>query len=202
MFTLDKLPYDYNALLPVIDQKTMEIHHDKHHATYIENLNKALVNFPDLQEKSIEDLLANLDSLPSGCQIAVRNHGGGHFNHNLFWDSLTPEKGQEPQGELLTSINNTFGSLADFKTQFETAGLARFGSGWVWLVIDKDKKLSIMSTPNQDNPVSIGQQPLLGVDIWEHAYYLSYQNRRAQYLTNIWDIINFREVEKRFLLCA
>lgn len=199
MFQLEPLPYDYNALEPFIDGKTMRIHHDKHHAAYIDNLNKALTDFPDLNSQSIESLIKNLETLPEKCKTAVRNHGGGHLNHTFFWNILTPNHGQKPEGELHTALIKTFGSLDDFHAQFETTGLTRFGSGWAWLVVNSKKTLEIISTANQDNPSTAGSMPILGIDVWEHAYYLKYQNKRADYLKQIWNVINFRHVEENFL---
>ena len=199
MFQLEPLPYNYNALDPFIDEETMRIHHDKHHAAYIDNLNKALSDFPDLNSQSIESLIKNLDTLPEKCKTAVRNHGGGHLNHTFFWNILTPNHGQKPEGELHVALIKTFGSLDDFYTQFESAGLTRFGSGWVWLVVNTQKGLEIVSTANQDNPLSEEKTPILGVDVWEHAYYLKYQNKRAEYLKQIWNVINYRQIEENFL---
>ena len=175
----------------------MEIHHDKHHGTYVTNLNNALANSADLQSKSIEDLVKNLSSLPDAVRTAVRNNGGGHLNHSVFWTQLKPG-GSQPGGTLLQALDSTFGSLDSFKDAFSKAGLGRFGSGWAWLVIDGSGKLAITSTANQDNPLTDGQTPLLGVDVWEHAYYLHYQNRRADYLKAIWNVINWDDVAYRF----
>ncbi len=199
MFQLDPLPYDYNSLEPFIDEETMRIHHDKHHSAYIDNLNKALTNFPELHDQSIEALIAKVSTLPDECQTAVTNHGGGHLNHTFFWNILTPERNQKPEGQFGQALDRVFGSYDKFKELFEQAGISRFGSGWVWLVIDKTKDLNIISTPNQDSPISNGLIPVFGVDVWEHAYYLKYQNKRAEYLKNIWNVVNFRSVEEHFL---
>jgi Fe-Mn family superoxide dismutase len=200
-FELAHLPYAFNALEPHIDAKTMEIHHDKHHGTYVTNLNTALANHADLQGKSIEDLVKNLSSLPDAVRTAVRNNGGGHLNHSVFWQQLTPG-GTQPSGKLLDALNSTFGSLDSLKDQFNKAGLGRFGSGWAWLVVDGSGKLAIVSTANQDNPITDGHHPILGVDVWEHAYYLHYQNRRADYLKAIWNVINWNDVAVRFAAAA
>ncbi|MCL4507455.1 MAG: superoxide dismutase [Chloroflexi bacterium] len=196
-FEMAPLPYAFGALEPYIDARTMEIHHDKHHGTYVANLNTALANHPDLQSKSIEDLIKNLSTVPEAIRTAVRNNGGGHLNHSRFWLQLVPG-GSQPSGALLDALNSTFGSLANFQEQFNKAGLGRFGSGWAWLVVDGSGKLAITSTANQDNPLSDGLKPLLGVDVWEHAYYLNYQNRRADYLKAIWNVINWADVVKQF----
>ncbi|MCL5998569.1 MAG: superoxide dismutase [Chloroflexi bacterium] len=195
---LPPLPYPFDALEPHIDARTMEIHHDKHHGTYVTNLNNALANHPDLQSKSAEELIKNLNAVPEAIRTAVRNNGGGHVNHSMFWKQLKPGGGSQPGGALLQSINTTFGSLDTFKEQFNKAGLGRFGSGWAWLVVDNSGKLSITSTPNQDNPISEGLTPLLGCDVWEHAYYLKYQNRRADYLGAFWNVVNWDDVATRF----
>ena len=195
-FTLDPLPYAHNALEPHIDTKTMEIHHGKHHQAYVDNLNKAINGTPN-ENKSLEELVAAAGSISP----AVRNNGGGHWNHRFFWDSLSATGGGEPTGNLATAINSAFGSFDEFKTKFVAAGIARFGSGWVWL-IKKDGKLDISSTPNQDNPLmdvaEIKGTPILGVDVWEHAYYLKYQNKRPDYLAAIWNVINWTKVAERF----
>ncbi|OGK16495.1 superoxide dismutase [Candidatus Roizmanbacteria bacterium RIFCSPHIGHO2_01_FULL_39_12b] len=198
MFTLTPLPYQYNALEPFIDGETMMFHHNKHHAVYIDNLNKALERYPEWQEKTIEEIIKNLNSIPENIRPAVANNGGGHLNHTFFWDIMTPVKGQKPEGELLETLISTFGSVEEFMTQFENAGLTRFGSGWAWLVVEESKSLKIISTANQDSPLSLGMTPILGVDVWEHAYYLKYQNRRVEYLKNFWNIVNFKQVEENF----
>ncbi len=197
-FELPALPYATNALEPHIDARTMEIHHGKHHNTYITNLNKALENYPELQSKSIEELISNLDAIPEAIRTAVRNNGGGHANHTLFWQIMGPGKGGEPSGELGAAIQSTFGDFASFKEKFAAAGTGRFGSGWAWLVADKGGALSITSTPNQDTPVMEGKTPILGLDVWEHAYYLNYQNRRPDYIGAWWNVVNWDEVAKRY----
>jgi superoxide dismutase, Fe-Mn family len=189
-FTVPPLPYSFDALEPHIDAKTMEIHHDKHHAAYVNNLNKALESHPDLQSKSLEDLLSNLDAIPENIRNAVRNNAGGHWNHSLFWTQMKKGGGGEPKGDLASAIASTFGSFADFKTKFAAAGVARFGSGWAWLVV-KDGKLAIDSTPNQDTPISLKAKAVLGLDVWEHAYYLNYQNRRPDYIAAWWNVVNW-----------
>jgi Fe-Mn family superoxide dismutase len=197
-FELPALPYDYSVLEPHIDEQTMRIHHDKHHAAYVTNLNKALEGAADWQSKSIEDILKNLNSVPENIRTAVRNNGGGHYNHSMFWQIMGPHMGGEPSGELGDAIKSTFGSFATLKENLNTAGVGRFGSGWAWLVFDKNGKLAIISTPNQDNPLSDGLKPIMGVDVWEHAYYLKYQNRRADYLAAWWNVVNWTEVAARF----
>jgi Fe-Mn family superoxide dismutase len=197
-FELPPLPYAFNALEPHIDARTMEIHHDKHHAAYTTNLNNALKDYPDLQSKSIEQLLQSLDSVPEAIRPAVRNNGGGFANHNLFWQVMGPGKGGEPTGDLAAAINSAFGSFADFKTKFAAAGATRFGSGWAWLTVEKGGAVSVSSTPNQDTPVMEGKNPILGLDVWEHAYYLNYQNRRPDYITAWWNVVNWDEVAKRY----
>jgi len=190
-FTLAPLSYTNNALEPHIDARTMEIHHDKHHNAYVTNLNKALEAHPDLQAMSIEDLLAGLDTLPEGIRNAVRNNGGGHWNHTFFWNVMTPGGSNVPTGELAAAIDRDFGSFQAFKDQFKAAAGARFGSGWVWLVVSTAGALSIESTPNQDNPHMAGKTAILGVDVWEHAYYLNYQNRRPDYVEAWWNVVNW-----------
>jgi Fe-Mn family superoxide dismutase len=197
-FELPPLPYAFNALEPHIDARTMEIHHDKHHAAYTTNLNNALKDYPDLQSKSIEQLLQSLDSVPEAIRPAVRNNGGGFANHNFFWQIMGPGKGGEPTGDLAAAINSAFGSFADFKTKFAAAGVGRFGSGWAWLTVDKGGAVSISSTPNQDTPVMEGKNPILGLDVWEHAYYLNYQNRRPDYIAAWWNVVNWDEVAKHY----
>jgi superoxide dismutase, Fe-Mn family len=196
-FTLPDLPYKNDALEPHIDAKTMEIHHDKHHGTYVTRLNQALESKGDLASKSLEDLLRNLDAVPNDIRMAVRNHGGGHYNHSLFWKVLSPSGGK-PSGALAEAVNKAFGSFDAFKTQFNDAATNRFGSGWAWLSIDKSRKLVISSTANQDNPLMEGMTPILGLDVWEHAYYLKYQNRRPEYIAAFWNIINWSQVEESF----
>ncbi|MBI1280224.1 MAG: superoxide dismutase [Anaerolineaceae bacterium] len=197
-FELPALPYATNALEPHIDARTMEIHHGKHHNAYVTNLNKALEAYPDLQSKSIEQLLTSLDSIPEAIRGAVRNNGGGHYNHSMFWQIMGPGKGGEPTGDLAAAINSAFGSFAAFKEKFAAAGASRFGSGWAWLLADKGGALSITSTANQDNPISEGKTAILGVDVWEHAYYLNYQNRRPDYIAAWWNVVNWDEVAKRY----
>jgi len=197
-YTLPPLPYDFGALEPHIDAKTMEIHHGKHHQAYINNLNAALKDHPDHQGKPIEQLIAGLDALPEGIRTAVRNNGGGHANHSLFWQIMKPQGGGEPTGTLAQAITGELGGFAAFKEAFAKAATTRFGSGWAWLVAGKDGKLAITSTPNQDSPIMEGMTPLLGLDVWEHAYYLNYQNRRPDYITAWWNTINWEEVGRRY----
>jgi len=189
-FELPPLQYAFDALEPHIDAKTMEIHHDKHHGTYVTNLNKA-VEGTDLEQQSAEDLVRNLNQVPEDKRTAVRNNGGGHVNHTFFWELLTPGGSSEPTGALAQAINDTFGGVDAFKQQLEAAGAGRFGSGWAWLVLDGSGNLQIVSTPNQDSPLTDGQTPVVGVDVWEHAYYLTYQNRRADYLKAFWNVVNW-----------
>ncbi len=195
-FTLPPLPYAYNALEPYIDEETMRIHHTKHHQAYIDNLNKALEGSA-FAGKSIEEIIKSLDSLPENIRTAVRNNGGGHFNHSIFWAIMGPGGKGQPEGDLAQKIDQDFGSFDAFKEAFETAGKTQFGSGWAWLVL-KDGKLSVEKTANQDNPLTKGQIPLMGADVWEHAYYLKYQNRRPEYLKNWWHTVNWDEVARRF----
>ena len=197
-FTLPPLPYAYDALEPHIDKETMTIHHDKHHAAYVNNLNAALEGKADLASKSVEELVADLNAIPEDIRAAVRNNGGGHLNHTLFWEIMTPGGAKEPAGELADAINSAFGSFEDFKKKFNEAGTKRFGSGWAWLVKTKEGKLDIVSTANQDNPLSDGHQPIFGNDVWEHAYYLKYQNRRPDYLAAWWNVVNFDKVAEQF----
>ena len=199
-FTLPDLPYAFNALEPYIDKTTMEIHHGKHHGAYVTNVNKALESAPQLANKSVEELLAsNLAIIPESIRTAVRNNGGGHINHSMFWQIMGPNAGGQPSGKLAEAIKGTFGSFDTFKEKLTAAGMGRFGSGWAWLVKDQSGKLDIYSTANQDNPIMEGKSPIMGVDVWEHAYYLKYQNRRAEYLAAWWNVVNWKEVEKRFL---
>jgi Fe-Mn family superoxide dismutase len=197
-FTLPPLGYDYGALEPHIDARTMEIHHTKHHQTYVTNLNAAVEKTPELQGKSLDWLLQNLAAVPEGVRNAVRNNGGGHWNHSFFWQIIGPKAGGDPTGSVANAITSSFGDYAKLKEQVNAAGLARFGSGWAWVVADKGGKLSIESTPNQDTPFSEKKTAILGVDVWEHAYYLKYQNRRADYLAAWWNVVNWAEVNKRF----
>lgn len=196
MFTLSKLPYAYGALEPYIDEATMTIHHSKHHQAYIDNLNKALEG-TEFASWSIEDIIKNLDQIPEEKRGAVRNNGGGHYNHDLFWAMLTPNGKGKPSGKLAQAIEETFGSFESFQAKFEDAGKTQFGSGWAWLVLEHGK-LAVSKTPNQDSPLSYGKQVLLGADVWEHAYYLKYQNRRPEYLKNFWQVVNWDYVEKRY----
>ena len=197
-FTLPPLPYAYNALEPHIDEQTMRIHHDKHHAAYVNNLNAALEGHAELQQKSLEDLLRGIGAVPEAIRTAVRNNAGGHHNHTLFWELMQPGGAPEPSGALGDAINKTFGGLAQFKEQFTKACLGRFGSGWGWLVRDASGKLAIESSANQDSPVMDGKMPVLGCDVWEHAYYLKYQNRRPDYVTAWWNVVNWTEAGRRF----
>ena len=196
MHQLPALPYAFNALEPHIDARTMEIHHDKHHATYIANLNKALEAHADLQGKSVDDLLRGLASLPESIRGAVRNNGGGHANHTMFWEIMGPQGGQ-PSGALAAAIDSAFGGLTGLQEKVNAAAVGQFGSGWGWLVLS-DGKLEVIARPNQDSPLSEGKTPLLGVDVWEHAYYLNYQNRRADYLKAWWNVVNWAAVATRF----
>ena len=195
---LPPLPYPKDALEPTIDAKTMEIHHDKHHQAYVTNLNNAIKGNAELEGKSAEDLIKNLSAVPEAIRGAVRNNAGGHVNHTMFWTIMTPGGSKTPTGKLADEINSTFGSFEEFKTKFEDAGVKRFGSGWAWLVRDGGGKLQILSTPNQDNPLMDGHTPILGNDVWEHAYYLNYQNRRPDYLKAWWNVVNWDEVAKRY----
>lgn len=197
-FELPPLPYKFNALEPSIDAMTVEIHYTKHHATYLKNLNDALAKHTELPEQTIEHILTSLDKFPEDIRTAVRNNAGGYYNHMIYWEIMGPNKGGEPRGNLASAISHTFGNFANFKTEIEKAGLVRFGSGWAWLSRKKDGGLVVHSTPNQDTPLADGLFPIIGVDVWEHAYYLKYQNRRAEYLTNWWNVVNWDEAEKRF----
>jgi Fe-Mn family superoxide dismutase len=197
-FSLPPLPYPADALEPHIDKTTMEIHHGKHHGTYVTNLNKALESAPDLQNKSIEELLANnLAAVPEAIKTAVRNNGGGHANHSLFWNLLSPKGGGAPKGEVDSIITASFGSFDTFKEKFTAAATGRFGSGWAWLAKDANGKFEIVSTANQDSPLMEGKKPVLGLDVWEHAYYLKYQNRRPEYIAAWWNVVNWDEVNKQ-----
>ncbi len=198
-FTLPPLPYAYDALEPSIDKMTMEIHHTKHHQAYVTNLNKALESAPDLAGKSLEQLLANnLAAVPEAIRTAVRNNGGGHWNHTLFWEIMGPHKGGAPVGNLAKAINAKFGSFEAFKEKFNAAAISRFGSGWAWLLRTADGGVDIVSSPNQDNPLMEGKYAVIGLDVWEHAYYLKYQNRRPEYVTNWWNVVNWDKAEERF----
>ncbi|MFA5126792.1 MAG: superoxide dismutase [Patescibacteria group bacterium] len=198
-FITPELPYGYNALEPYIDEATMRVHHDKHHATYTTNLNKALEKYPDFFDKTIEDILSNLNLIPEDIRLTVKNHGGGHLHHNILWQIMGPaDENTHPKDELLATINKHFGSLDKFKEEFNNAASTVFGSGWAWLSLN-DNKLIIEKTANQDSPYSLGHTPLLGIDVWEHAYYLKYQNRRAEYIQNFWSVINWSVVAKKFM---
>lgn len=195
---LPPLPYSNNALEPYIDEQTMMIHHDRHHNTYVTNLNAALESAPELQNKSVEDLIADLNSVPESIRTQVRNNGGGHANHSLFWEVLGPNGGGEPKGALADAIKNELGGFDKFKEDFAKAATTRFGSGWAWLTVDKSGKLGVSSTPNQDSPIMEGLTPILGLDVWEHAYYLKYQNKRPDYIGAFWNVVNWDEVSKRY----
>jgi Fe-Mn family superoxide dismutase len=192
------LPYPFDALEPHIDARTMEIHHDKHHSAYVSNLNKALEKHPELTSKSVEDLLRDLDSVPEDIRTAVRNNGGGHANHSLFWPIMSPEGGGEPDGDLAEAIAQAFGDFASFKEKLAGAGTGRFGSGWAWLSVERGGKVRVEDTANQDSPISQGRTPILGLDVWEHAYYLKYQNRRPDYIQAWWNVVNWEEVADRY----
>ncbi len=197
-FELPPLPYDYNALEPHIDEQTMRIHHDKHHAAYVAKLNGALADHPDLMAKSLEELLTNLVALPDSVRTAVRNNGGGVLNHSIFWENMGPGGGKEPNGLLAEDIRAAFGGFDEFKSKFETAAATQFGSGWAWLCVDRVGKLLIKSCANQDSPLTEGLKPILALDVWEHAYYLKYQNRRPEYISAFWNVVNWDDVAKRY----
>ncbi len=197
-FELPPLPYAYNALEPHIDEMTMRIHHDRHHGAYVTNANKALESAPDLQSKAIHQLLRDLNAVPENIRTAVRNNGGGHYNHTMFWDIMKPGGPNAPSSDLAAAINATFGSVDKLKEAINAAGAGRFGSGWAWMVLGKDGKLAVTSTANQDCPLMDGQTPILGVDVWEHAYYLKYQNKRPDYLAAWWNVVNWAEVGTRY----
>jgi Fe-Mn family superoxide dismutase len=196
-FELPQLPYAYDALEPHIDKETMNIHHTKHHNTYVTNLNNAIQGNAELESKSVEDIVANLDAVPEAIRTAVRNNGGGHANHSLFWQLLSPNGGGAPSGELADAITKKFGSFESFKEEFNKAATTRFGSGWAWLVVNNGE-LEVTSTANQDSPLSEGKTPVLALDVWEHAYYLKYQNRRPEYITSFWNVVNWDEASKRY----
>lgn len=196
-FELPQLPYAYDALEPHIDKETMNIHHTKHHNTYVTNLNNALEGNEELLSKTVEEVVANLDAVPEAARTAVRNNGGGHANHSLFWQVISPNGGGEPAGELAEAINSKFGGFEGFKEEFSKAATTRFGSGWAWLVVNNGE-LEVTSTPNQDSPLMEGKTPILGLDVWEHAYYLNYQNRRPEYIGAFWNVVNWEEVSKRY----
>ena len=195
-FELAPLPYAYNALEPFIDERTMQIHHDKHHQAYVTNLNAAIEKAPELASWSLTDLVVKLNQVPEGVRTAVRNHGGGHWNHDFFWNVMAPQGTAKASAKLTGAIDAAFGNLDTFKAEFEKAAMGRFGSGWAWLVVDNAGKLSIVSTANQDNPLTDGLKPVLGVDVWEHAYYLKYQNLRAEYLKQWWNVVNWDQASK------
>jgi len=195
---LPALPYEYNALEPHIDARTMEIHHSRHHQTYVNNLNAALSSHPELEGKSVEALIQDLSAIPEDIRTAVRNNGGGHANHSMFWLCMSPNGGGGPEGELSDAINSTFGSLDSFKEQFAKAATTRFGSGWAWLSLDGGGNLVVTSTPNQDSPITDGLKPILGLDVWEHAYYLNYQNKRPDYISAWWNIVNWEQVAANY----
>ncbi|WP_445490403.1 superoxide dismutase [Niallia sp. 03133] len=196
-FTLPQLPYAYDALEPHIDKETMNIHHTKHHNTYVTNLNNALAGNTELLSKTVEEVVSNLDAVPEAARTAVRNNGGGHANHSLFWEVISPEGGGEPTGDLASAIDSKFGSFENFKEEFSKAATTRFGSGWAWLAVNNGE-LEVTSTPNQDSPLMEGKTPILGLDVWEHAYYLNYQNRRPEYINAFFNVINWEEVSKRY----
>ena len=197
-YTLPPLAYPYNALEPHIDARTMEIHHSKHHQTYVNNINNAIKGRPELEKKSVEDLIADLNAVPEDIRTAVRNNGGGHANHTFFWTVIGPNAGGQPQGQVAAAINKAFGSFDAFKEKFAQAATTRFGSGWAWVCVTKDGKLEISATANQDSPLTEGKTPILVIDVWEHAYYLHYQNRRADYIAAFWNVVNWQAVAKHF----
>ncbi|MBI5151565.1 MAG: superoxide dismutase [Candidatus Pacebacteria bacterium] len=197
-FSLPTLPYAYEALEPYIDAQTMQIHHTKHHQAYIDKLNEAVAKHPELGDKTVEAFVSDLNAVPEDIRMAIRNHGGGHLNHTLFWESMGPGKGGEPSGELAAALTTTFSSMTTFKDLFAKEAAGRFGSGWAWLVMDSSKALSVYSTTNQDSPLMEGKTPLLGLDVWEHAYYLKYQNRRPEYVTNWWNVVDWQKVAERY----
>jgi superoxide dismutase, Fe-Mn family len=194
-YTLPPLPYDYNALEPTIDEQTMRLHHDKHHQAYIDNANKALAGTA-FDGRSVEDVLARINEVPENVRTSVRNNAGGHANHSLFWQLMAPDGGGEPSGDVASALAGGFGSIASFKEKFSAAAMGRFGSGWAWLVAAPDNSLEVISTPNQDSPLMDGRRPVLGLDVWEHAYYLKYQNRRAEYVQNWWNVVNWAKVSE------
>jgi superoxide dismutase, Fe-Mn family len=197
-YELPPLSYPFNALEPHIDAKTMEIHHDKHHQAYITNANNALKDHPDLAAKPVDELIANLSQVPESIRTVVRNNAGGHSNHSFFWKIMAPNAGGAPKGKLAEAITSTFGSVDAFKEKFQAAGASRFGSGWAWLVVNKEGKLEITSTANQDSPIMEGLKPVIGIDVWEHSYYLLYQNKRPDYLKAWWNVVNWDQAEKNF----
>ena len=197
-YEVPPLPYDYSALEPYIDTQTMQLHHDKHHAAYVNNLNAAIQSHAQFASLPVEQLIQRLNELPENIRTAVRNNGGGHANHSMFWRIMTPNGGGQPGGDLANAINSTFGSFDQFKAAFNDAGVKRFGSGWAWLILDQNGNLQVISTANQDSPLMEGNFPIMGNDVWEHAYYLKYQNRRPEYLNAWWNVVNWNEIEKRF----
>lgn len=197
-YKLPELNYAYDALEPQIDARTMEIHHTKHHQTYITNLNAALEKHPEIADEDLVKLISNINEVPEDIRVAVRNNGGGHLNHSMFWNIMSPEKGQTPEGSLKEAIDRDFGSVEAFKEKFDAAAKTRFGSGWAWLVVNADKKLEVISTANQDNPIMDGYTPILGLDVWEHAYYLNYQNRRPDYIKEWFEVVNWKQVQELF----
>lgn len=197
-FQLSPLPYAYDALEPYIDRETMQFHHDKHHAGYVRNLNAAVNKYPDLKDQDAETLIKNLNNLPADIQNTVRNNGGGHLNHQMFWEIMSPNGEKAPQGKIASAIDASFGSFDNFKDVFQKTGLSQFGSGWVWLVMDQNQQLQIISTANQDSPLLVGMYPIMGNDVWEHAYYLNYRNNRGEYLSQWWNIVNWAEIEQRY----
>lgn len=198
MFELPKLPYSYDALEPYLDAKTMEIHYSKHHAGYVVKLNEALAGFPELQKKTVRELVEELQNMPESVKSAVRNHGGGHFNHSLFWELMRPQGGGVPTGELSGAITATFGSFEKFQEEFTKAAAGVFGSGWAWLAMSNREGLKIIQTSNQENPISNGMKPVLAIDVWEHAYYLKYQNRRPDYIAAWWNVVNWDQANSNF----
>jgi Fe-Mn family superoxide dismutase len=197
-YTLPPLVYAYNALDPHIDEQTMHLHHDKHHQAYIDNANKAVTKYPELQKKSLVEILAHLDELPADIRTPLQNNGGGHLNHALFWETMTPQGGGAPQGKLAQAITKNFGGLAQFKEEFDTAARNRLGSGWAWLSVTPTGDLETSSTANQDTPLLLGHLPILGLDVWEHAYYLKYHNKRPEYISNWWHVVNWKKVQEQF----
>ncbi len=197
-FQLPPLPYDYDALEPYIDAETMKFHHDKHHAAYTKNLNAAINKYPELKNQDAESLLRNLDQLPADIRVTVQNNGGGYVNHQMFWEIMTPNSSKIPQGSIATAIEQQFNGFENFQTEFNQTGLSKFGSGWVWLVLNSNKQLQIISTSNQDSPLMMGMYPIMGNDVWEHAYYLKYRNNRGEYLSQWWNVVNWEEVNNRF----
>jgi superoxide dismutase, Fe-Mn family len=197
-YEVPPLPYDYSALEPYIDTQTMQLHHDKHHAAYVTNLNAAIQSHAQFASLPVEQLIQRLNELPENIRTAVRNNGGGHANHSMFWRIMTPNGGGQPGGDLANAINSTFGSFDQFKAAFNDAGVKRFGSGWAWLILDQNGNLQVVSTANQDSPLMEGNFPIMGNDVWEHAYYLKYQNRRPEYLNAWWNVVNWNEIEKRY----